>query len=171
MRHIDLARLSVEALEALSKKALEGAEDLKREQPSLALALANGVKDISYSTVRWGGVTSYTGQALVTMEDGTSWRCIGHRPTGSSERIDRQGWVEFVKCESDSHFTKRCEERTGMPFEAIPEGDEKDVIGGHLFLRRTTHEGHQEYILGVGYPETTPEGDEVYDHFVRVVLT
>ena len=93
---IDLGGLSAQHLERLSKRALQLARDLRKQEPSDALALANGVKDISYNTVRWGAVTSYTGQALVTMEDGTSWRCIGHRPKGSAEVVTRDGWIEKV---------------------------------------------------------------------------
>ena len=170
MRHIDLSGMSVEALRALSKKALKLAEDLKSERPTLKLALEHGIKDKGYNTVNHGWVDSYSGSVLIKMENGSLWRAIGHRPEGSPEWVDRQGWVEFIKCESDEDFKKRVEERTGMTLESIPEGSEEDVIGGHIFCKRTTHEG-QEYVMGMGYPEQTPEGDEIYDQFVRVVLS
>ena len=70
----------------------------------------------------------------------------------------------------DEDFKNRVEERTGMTLESIPEGSEEDVIGGHIFCKRATHEG-QEYVMGMGYPEQTPDGDEIYDQFVRVVLS
>ena len=171
MRHIDLSGMSVEALRALSKKALKLAEDLKSERPTLKLALEHGIKSQGYKTVSHGWVDSYSGNVLIKMENGSLWRAIGHSPEGSPEWIDRQGWVEFIKCESDEDFKKRVEERTDLSLDSIPEGSKEDVIGGHIFCKRTTLEGHQEYVMGVGYPEQTSDGDEIYNQFVRVVLS
>ena len=93
---IDLSGLSAQHLERLSKRALQLARDLRKKEPSDALALANGVEDNSYNTVRWGGVSSYSGEAVVTMADGSVWRCIGHRPTGTAEYVARDGWIEKI---------------------------------------------------------------------------
>lgn len=91
--------MSADQLQAVAKKATELANDLKKRQPSYALALAAGVKDAGYNTVRYGWISSYSGEAEVTMADGSRWRCIGHRPKGSAEWVSREGFIEFIPIE------------------------------------------------------------------------
>jgi DNA polymerase III delta subunit len=49
-----LSRWSSEALLNVAKRATALAADLKAGSPTIALALEAGVRDNSYSTVRWG---------------------------------------------------------------------------------------------------------------------
>ena len=95
-RDIDLSNMSATELRVLAKKAAELAEALAAERPRYALALANGVRDTSYNTVRWGRIPSFTGTAIIQMEDGRRWKAIGHEPTGTAEYVSRDGYIEFV---------------------------------------------------------------------------
>lgn len=84
--------------------------------------------------------------------------------------------MNIARClvESDESFNQRVKERTGMTLESIPQGTEEDLIGGHIFCKRTTLKGQelgQEFVVGVGYPEQDSEGQNFYDEFVRVVLS
>ena len=64
------------------------------------IALAAGVRDVSYSTVRYGWVKSYSGQATVTLlEDNKTYRAIGHRSTGAPEGPVKDGFIEFMPIE------------------------------------------------------------------------
>lgn len=91
----NLAGLSRHELLALSVRARKLAEDLGKREPSIALALANGVKDCSYPTVRHGYVRSFSGRAELTMDDGSKWLAIGHGPVGTPEDVFRDGYIEF----------------------------------------------------------------------------
>lgn len=101
-RKINLKGLSANQLEALAKRASELAKDLRAAQPSVALALEAGVKDTSYQTPRDGYITSYYGNGIVTLEDGSQWKAIGHGPTGTAYSVYRHGFVEFVPIEDPS---------------------------------------------------------------------
>lgn len=90
-----LAGMSVEALEALAKRATTLADDLRKVQPSYELALEAGIEDNSYKTVRYGWVASYAGEVEITMADGSKWKAIGHRPRGTAESVEREGYIEF----------------------------------------------------------------------------
>ena len=93
---IDLSKMSVQQLLLLATKAKRLADDLKKKEPSVTLALANGVSDVGYDTVANGYVSSYRGEATITMEDGSVWKAIGHGPRGDAYSIWRQGYIEFV---------------------------------------------------------------------------
>lgn len=88
-------KLSAEALEKIAKDAAELARELRGKEPTYALALAAGIEDTSYSTVRYGRVASYSGTATITMADGSKWSAVGHRPTGPADYVARQGYIEF----------------------------------------------------------------------------
>jgi len=90
-----LAGLSKEALRELAEKALKLAEDLEREEPSEALALANGVKDGSYNI--WDGTryAYYSGEAVIEMDNGKKWKAIGHGTVGDPYYVYKEGWIEF----------------------------------------------------------------------------
>lgn len=92
----EMMALSASALRDLAAALTTRAKDLEAQQPTLALALAAGVRDNSYETHRWGRVADYSGEGIVTMADGRRWRCIGHGPTGNAELISRRGYVEFI---------------------------------------------------------------------------
>ena len=92
----EMMMLSATALRDLASALVQRAKDLEAEQPSVALALAAGVRDVSYGTVRWGTVADYRGEGIVTMADGRRWRCVGHGPAGSAEVISRRGYIEFI---------------------------------------------------------------------------
>lgn len=93
---MNLSGMSASALESLAKRATALAEDLRKDEPSYDLAIANGVRDEGYSTVRYGRVPSYSGEALITMEDGRQWRAVGHGPSGTAEHVSMDGWIEFI---------------------------------------------------------------------------
>jgi len=96
MKEIDLSGMSAAALEDLGRRAYALAADLRNAEPSIELALANGVLDKGYDTVRHGWIPSYSGEAIIVMEDGRKWKAIGHRPKGSPDWVDRVGWIEFI---------------------------------------------------------------------------
>jgi len=94
--HRDLAGLSADALDQLVKRAKALADDLRRAEPSNELALENGVRDKSYRTVRYGWISSFSGEAIVEMADGRRWKCVGHEPCGDAEFVSRRGWIEKI---------------------------------------------------------------------------
>ena len=96
MNNINLTGMSADSLKALAEKAMALAADLRKSQPSYELALESGVKDKSYPTVANGYVSSYSGEAVVTMEDGSKWRCVGRGPKGCPAHISKQGFIEFI---------------------------------------------------------------------------
>lgn len=96
---ISFKGMSADQLQAIAKKATELAADLKKKQPTYELAIAAGVRDKSYNTVRYGWISSYGGEAEVTMADGSRWRCVGHSPRGSAEWVSREGFIEFIPIE------------------------------------------------------------------------
>ena len=90
-----LKNKSSKELEALAKLATALANALKQEQPSYALAIAAGIRDKSYDTVANGSIGSYSGEALVTMENGKIWKCIGHSSSGNAYYASN-GYIEFI---------------------------------------------------------------------------
>ena len=99
---VDLTKMSADALETLARRASALAEDMKAKQPSYALAIEAGVRDRSYNTVANGYVNSYSGEAIVRMDDGKRWRCVGHRPKGSAFCVTKRGFIEFIPLGDDS---------------------------------------------------------------------
>ena len=97
---MDLSNMSADALEALAKKATSLAKDLRRAEPSYSLAIEAGIKDKSYSTYRCGRVSSFSGEAVVTMADGRKWKCIGHGPRGAADYVSRDGFIEFIQMDA-----------------------------------------------------------------------
>lgn len=93
---IDLSNMSADALTALANRANALAADLRKTQPSYALALEAGVEDAGYNTVANGYVSRYEGEAIVTMDNGTRWKCVGHLPKGGPSHISKQGYIEFI---------------------------------------------------------------------------
>lgn len=85
--------------EEVAKILLQRAKDLRAEAPSYELAIQAGVKDKSYSTVRYGRVASYAGTAVVKMANGDQWVCTGHGPTGDAATVSREGYISFRKQE------------------------------------------------------------------------
>jgi len=96
MSEFNFKGMSADQLERLAQKATELAKDLRKKEPTYALAEAAGVKDTGYETVRFGWISSFSGEAEVTMADGSRWRCVGHRPKGSAEWVSRGGFIEFI---------------------------------------------------------------------------
>jgi len=96
---MDFKGMSTEMLEQIAENAAKLAKQLRAEEPSYDLALANGVHDESYNTVRFGKVSSYSGKAEIVMENGTRWVAEGHKPTGGADWIGREGFIEFTKIE------------------------------------------------------------------------
>lgn len=92
---MNLVNMSVVQLEQLAVKAKRLADDLRKDQPSYELAMEAGIRDESYQTVRFGTVAKYSGDVIVTMADGKTWRCVGRGPTGGADWISKQGYIEF----------------------------------------------------------------------------
>jgi len=88
--------MSSTALTELSRRAAAIAADLKKNEPSTMLALEAGIIDTSYDTTACGRVASYRGTAVVTMDDGTKWRCVGHTPQGNAYSVTRDGYIEYL---------------------------------------------------------------------------
>lgn len=99
MEKINLSGMSADALQALAERAQTLAADLRKEQPSYELALEAGVQDRGYDTVACGHVSSFRGEAIVTLEDGSRWRCVGHGPKGGASYVSKQGYIEFIPME------------------------------------------------------------------------
>lgn len=78
------------------------ANDLAKEEPTMQLALASGIKDYSYDTTD-GRVESYRGATQITMESGQIWLAVGHRPKGTPESVHKQGWIEFIPQSKDTN--------------------------------------------------------------------
>jgi hypothetical protein len=97
--NINFGGRSATELEEIAAHAARLAADLRREQPSDELALAHGVIDRSYSTVRCGTVTSYAGEAIVTLSNGSRWRCVGRGPRGGAEWVAKNGFIEKIPVE------------------------------------------------------------------------
>jgi hypothetical protein len=96
---INLNGMSRIALLELAAKATALANDLRKEEPSYQLALAAGVEDRSYNTVRHGLVSCYTGEGFVRMDNGALWKCIGHGTKGRNGELHSEGYIEFFKIE------------------------------------------------------------------------
>ncbi len=112
---MNLSGMSALALEDLAAKAKSLASDLRKEEPTYALALEAGVVANGYNTVRWGFVPSYHGTAIITMANGKKWKAIGHGPSGSAEYVSRDGHIEFVPVEweppcgaGEAHYNGAC---------------------------------------------------------------
>jgi hypothetical protein len=82
-------------LKRIAKAAIKLAEQLNKEKPSYDLAIANGCYDKSYGTTANGEIASYGGEAIVTMENGRRWRCVGHSSTGDAY-YGYDGYIEFI---------------------------------------------------------------------------
>lgn len=68
------------------------------KNPTISDAVAAGIRDKSYDTVRYGWVPSYTGRAVVVLADGTTseyWHARGYGPTGGPDWIGKYGGVQF----------------------------------------------------------------------------
>jgi len=97
---MNLSKMSKRQLRELSKKAADLANDLEKQEPTYALALESGVVDRGYNTTANGFVSSYSGEAIITMDDGGKWKAIGHGPTGGDAwTVGKQGYIEFIPIE------------------------------------------------------------------------
>lgn len=92
---MDLSGKSYQELKAIAKKAAELAEALKQKHPSYNLAIENGVRDVGYNTTANGYINSYTGEAVIKMDNGDKWKAIGHKSTGNAYYAD-DGYIEFI---------------------------------------------------------------------------
>lgn len=93
---MNLSNMSADELEALSKKSAALAADLRKAEPSYALALRAGIRDLGYSTVANGYVSKFAGEAVIELDNGTKWKAIGHGPKGDAYSISRHGFIEFI---------------------------------------------------------------------------
>ena len=74
--------------EALSK-------DLLKEYPTDLLALEAGIVDVGYNTRKYGWVLSYSGEAIIVLDNGSKWRCKGFPSTGTGETLFKEGYIEY----------------------------------------------------------------------------
>lgn len=94
---MNLSHLSADELIALSKKAKKLAEDLRKEEPSNALCMENGMENRGYQTVRNGWVNRYEGTVIVEMDNGTKWECTGVKAKGDGWDIYRDSYISKRK--------------------------------------------------------------------------
>ena len=69
----------------------------KDREVALNLALAAGLRDVSYGTYNSGWVTEYRGEVNIVMPDGIRYMACGFRPEGTPEVVTRQGGVTFLR--------------------------------------------------------------------------
>ena len=93
----NLLELSAEKLEELAANAQRVAADLRLQEPSDNLCIEAGIIDCSYDTQCNGYVPSFSGEVVVTVENGSKWRCVGRNPKGSASYIDTDGFIEKTK--------------------------------------------------------------------------
>ena len=94
MKRIELSGKTALQLKDDVKYLLKLIADLERIQPSPALALANGVKQKIYRFPLDGDLVSYSGKALVIMDDGSNWLCIGKGIRIKDGRPEK-GYIKF----------------------------------------------------------------------------
>jgi len=92
---INLSRISSVELRKLAKKAISLANEQEQSNPSYKIALEAGIVDISYINNTNKTIASYTGEVEITMENGSKWKAIGHKPEGNSF-IENEGFIEFI---------------------------------------------------------------------------
>lgn len=92
---MEFTNKSAHELRAIANKALALAEELEKEQPTYALAIVYGIESLS-RTYPSGTVFSYSGTVEIEMANGTKWKAIGHKATGSGDLYD-DGYIEFIK--------------------------------------------------------------------------
>ncbi len=80
------------------------------------LLLAQGVRDVSYSTVRYGGVANFRGQGVLEMPDGTFVRQTGYSTMGNAQVLERRGFLEVLPIVGDPAI--RGASSDGMPWES-----------------------------------------------------
>lgn len=90
MKPVELGRRSAHELESLAEKAASLAADLRKSEPTYALAFSHGIYNLSYDTVRYGRIPSFDGEGIIVMDDGRFWHAIGH---GDG---NREGFIEFI---------------------------------------------------------------------------
>ena len=96
-KKLELHKMSIEELKALAADAAQMIKDLQKEAPSIGLAEAHGVKNVSYNTVRHGRVLAWEGTATITMANGDVWEAKGYPQRGCPEWIHKMGGVDFKK--------------------------------------------------------------------------
>ena len=79
----------------VSKHAEALSRDLLGEYPTDLLALEGGVTDEGYNTRKYGWVKSYSGEAIIFLDNGSKWRCKGMPSTGTGETLFKEGYIEF----------------------------------------------------------------------------
>jgi hypothetical protein len=136
-----LKNKSSKELEALAKLAAALATALKTEQPSYSLAIAAGIKDKSYDTASNGSIGSYSGEAIITMENGKTWKCVGHSSSGNAYYANN-GYIEFIPI--DSPFVvvyHSCyDDGVGSPFRVYPSADSYLTQHPSMYQHEGTYE-------------------------------
>lgn len=94
---MNLTSMSIGELKLVAETATNLAKELEGHCPSIQQAILNGVRDTSYTTVRYGYVSSFAKKAFVRQANGVVWLCTGHGTSGNAEYISREGYIDFQK--------------------------------------------------------------------------
>lgn len=97
----EIFRQSPEQIEAIRMQMDSARTALKTDMDSVAsrdvysMALEGGAKDQSYSTVRYGTISKYSGEAEIEI-NGRKYKAVGRGPRGTAEYVSKYGFVEFI---------------------------------------------------------------------------
>ncbi len=78
-----------------SIKFIESLDSMNK--PTLEVALAHGLEDTSYSTVRYGWVTRYEGNKTFSLPNGSIWRATGKSTRGTAEILYSEGGYKITR--------------------------------------------------------------------------
>lgn len=85
-------------LRVLAKQALRMAKMLEDQAPSYQLAIDSGIIDESYHTPSCGWIAKYSGEAIITMDNGAEWKAVGVPPSGKGCPYNyKDGYISFHK--------------------------------------------------------------------------
>jgi len=86
-----------EFIEDQVERLSEIAKDLKKEQPTEALAVFFGIQDCSYNTQSNGFIKNYKGQAIIQMDNGKKFKAIARPAQGDAYYVHKRSFIEFIE--------------------------------------------------------------------------
>ena len=122
-KECDLSGMSADQIDVIVRRATSLSKDLRSKEPTYELALLNGIDNRSYRTVRWGLVPSYSGTAIIQMDNGMTWKAIGHKPRGTAEYIEKDGYIEFILLSDMLDQVRSIIEAEGYDLSASSDGE------------------------------------------------
>jgi photosystem II stability/assembly factor-like uncharacterized protein len=104
-----LINLKANQLQLLAMFCNQLSDDLRKDKPSYRLAILNGITDFSYNTDTDPPihVASYSGTALVKLDNGSIWKCRGHfacRKSVEQTTVIEQGYIDFALLEDPNNL-------------------------------------------------------------------